>query len=94
MAARFVGGRNVRLLLRGAEEGNVHRELACLQYKYTIRPHFAQIGLIEKAHTLLISFHAVCLSQVYGHTPFSHLRNIYQKLQAIPDPSKPIEYAP
>eukprot|EP00965_Chrysotila_dentata_P213946 6187937-Pleurochrysis_carterae.AAC.1 len=36
----------------------------------------------------------VLVPSVHGRTPFSHLKNIYQKLQAIPDPRRKIDFPP
>jgi len=40
------------------------------------------------------SLGCILYQMVYGHTPFSHLRTIYQKLAAIPDPTKLIAFPP
>jgi serine/threonine-protein kinase TTK/MPS1 len=40
------------------------------------------------------SLGCILYQMVYGHTPFSHLRTIYQKLSAIPDATKPIAFPP
>ena len=38
------------------------------------------------------SLGCILYQMAYGKTPFAHLRTIYQKLQAIPDPKKPISF--
>lgn len=38
------------------------------------------------------SLGCILYQMVYGHTPFAHFRTIWQKLQAIPDETKPISF--
>lgn len=38
------------------------------------------------------SLGCILYQMAYGHTPFAHYRTIWQKLQAIPDETKPIAF--
>ncbi|RKP36254.1 kinase-like domain-containing protein [Dimargaris cristalligena] len=38
------------------------------------------------------SLGCILYQMVYGRTPFAHLKNIYTKLRAIPDPNTPINF--
>ena len=62
--------------------------LGCILYQM-VRSAMFEFGLeLRRSHGV-----GVCAQQVYGKTPFHHIRNMMAKIRAITDPKHQITFA-
>mgnify|MGYP002843554366 FL=1 len=62
--------------------------LGCILYQM-VRSAMFEFGLeLRRSHGV-----GVCAQQVYGKTPFHHIRNMMAKIRAITDPTHQITFA-